>query len=223
VEGRVSFAAAPWQHFGLTTSFYEAYDNYWALFSTRDTTDRLFARVNADGAATEVDLGPRPVGFHTYKVRPTTGGFEFCIDGTRRAAVAASFPGVPLKAGLSDFGGTPGQLLQTDWIAINRYPTTRPGTFTSAVFDAGQPVTWDRVSLTAGVPTGATLTLSVRVGTRLPDGSILWTTAVAQTDGRLTDGSGNPIAGQYLQYTVTMATADPTEAPRLDDISFMWL
>jgi parallel beta-helix repeat protein len=224
VEGRINFAAAAWQHFGLTTSYYEAYDNYWAMFSTRDTTDRLFALVNADGWSSDVDLGPRPTGFHTYRVVPTGGAFEFYVDGTLRATIAGSFQGsVPLKVGLSDFTGTPGQLLRADWISLKNYSTTRAGTFTSTVFDAGGPVTWDRVSLTASVPTGTTLTLSVRVGTRQTDGSILWRPAVVLGDGRLADEDNNPILGQYLQYTVTMATTDSTKAPRLDDISFMWL
>src|SRR5205085_3122974 len=76
IEGRVSFAATPYQHFGLATNFASVSGNSWAMFSTMGTPDTLFARVNANGATQDVSLGALPSGFHIYRVQPVSGGFQ---------------------------------------------------------------------------------------------------------------------------------------------------
>src|SRR5262249_50823206 len=163
VEATLSFGAAPYQHFGLVTSFDSASGNYWALFSTWYRTDRLYARVNANGVGTDVDLGPLPSGFHNYRVQPTATGFDFYIDHVKMTSITASFQNsVALKAGMSDFTGTSGQLLRADWVWFETYATNRSGTYTSMVFDAGQQATWNTANWTASVPTGTTLTVAVR-------------------------------------------------------------
>ena len=43
-----------------------------------------------------------------------------------------------------------------------------------------------------------------------------------QNGSRLVDQFGNPILGQYLQYTVNMTTNNSAVTPTLDDISFSW-
>ena len=224
LEGRVQFGASAYQHFGLATNLNAAIGNYWAIFSTKGTTDRLFARVNANGSATEVDLGARPVGYHTFKIIPVDTGFEFYIDGVLQTTIAASFQStVPMKAGMSDYLSTAGQLIQAEWISFKSFSTIQSGTYTSSIFDAGEQVTWDTISVSASVPVGTTLSVSVQVGTLQADGSILWQLAIPATDGKLRDINGNVIVGQFLQYSVTMSTSDSTQTPRLDEISFTWM
>jgi hypothetical protein len=223
LEGSISFGAAPWQHFGLAQNFDSVAGNYWAMFSTRGTTDHLFARVNANGVTTDVDLGARPVGFHLYRVQPTANGFDFYIDDVKRTSIAATFQtSVALKVGLSDFNGTPGQLLQADWVTFKSYDTTRTGTFTSSIFDAGQHVTWGTATWTASVPTGTTLTVQVRSGdTAAPDST--WTDWITVSINMAMVNSGNnPLEGRFFEYRVAMSTTSSAATPRLDDVTFTW-
>ena len=81
VEGRVAFGGSAYQHFGLATGLSTEAGNYWAMFSTRGTTGRLYARVNANGSITDGDLGDLPTGFHTYKVQPTGSVWVAFSDG----------------------------------------------------------------------------------------------------------------------------------------------
>ena len=74
VQGRVAFASSPWQHFGMATDLNAAPGNYWAMFSTSASGDHLYARVNANGATQDVDLGGLPRGFHDYRIDPTATG-----------------------------------------------------------------------------------------------------------------------------------------------------
>ena len=128
LEAVASIGAAPYQHLGLVTSFDAEWGNHWALFSTWYTTDRLFARVNANGSSVNIDIGPRPSGFHTYKVQPTAGGFDFFIDGVLMTSIAAGFQStVAMKAGLSDYTGTAGELLRVERVSFDSYSTTTSG------------------------------------------------------------------------------------------------
>jgi uncharacterized protein DUF4082/Big-like domain-containing protein len=70
----------------------------------------------------------------------------------------------------------------------------RTGALVSRVLDAGQMVTWDRVSYQSAVPAGASLRLSVRTGsTATPDAS--WTGWTAVRPGDRVVGSS-----RYAQY-----------------------
>ncbi|MDB5309385.1 MAG: hypothetical protein JWO38_3587 [Gemmataceae bacterium] len=223
LEGRVQFGASAYQHFGWATGFASTAGNYWAVFSTYGTTNQLYARVNANGSTTDVAIGTLPTGYHTYKIVPVSTGFEFYMDGTLRTTIAASFQSrVALKAGLSDYLGTSGQLLQADWITVKTYSTTQTGLYTSAVYAAPGPVTWDAMIITTTVPTGTSLSVSVKIGTQTT-GGMVWQAAVVGADGKIRDQSNNPIVGQYIQYTATFTTSDPTKTPILDDIGFTWL
>ena len=224
LQGRISFGASPWQHFGMAVNVDSVSNNYWALFSTKGTTNRLNARVNSNGTTTDVDIGALPGGFHDYEIQPNGSGFAFYVDGVLMTTIAASFQTtVPLRAVLSNFVGTSGQLLQADSAGFVQYSTTQTGTFTSIVFDAGQSVTWDKMASTVTVPTGTTLAIAVKVGTRQTDGSIQWYLPVVGSDGLIRDQAGNLVLGQYLQYIVTMTTTSTTKTPVLDDISFTWM
>jgi hypothetical protein len=212
VEGRIQFGGATYQHFGLATGLSTASGNYWAMFSTRDASNRLFARVNANGSSTDVDIGALPAGFHTYKVEPTTTGFKFYVDGTLQTTINASFQGTqPMKATISDFSAS--QSVQADWVRFYSFSTTRSGTFTSSVFDVGTTVDWDKMILTSDVPAGTT----IKVETMSSLDGVSWTNwqdvvnnVVPSADGR------------YIRYRLTLTTTDPAKTPVIRDISFTW-
>jgi acyl dehydratase len=221
IEGSVNFGGSTAQHFGLATGLDTVAGRYWAIFSTKSTTNTLYARVNANGATTDVSLGALPTGYHAYKILPTSTGFQFYVDGVLKTTITAAFQTtVALKAAISNFSATTAVLVDSvQFISAG----TRTGTFTSAIFDAGKSVTWDQVDFTTNVPAGTTVTVSVRVGTKQADGSILWRTwRVVQNGDKLVDENGDPIRGQYLQYSVTMTSNDATASPEFDDISFTY-
>jgi methionine-rich copper-binding protein CopC len=214
VEGNISFSA-PYQHFGLATDLSSAGGNYWAIFSTGGTSNTLYARVNANGATTDVSLGALPSGFHNYKIQPTATGFQFYVDGALQTTIGASFQAsVPLKAALSSFGAT---ALQASLVKFDSYSTTQSGTFTSEVFNAGASVNWGNVSWTATLPTGTSITVQVSVGnTPTPDSS--WSAWMT-----LANNSSVGQTGQYIQYRIILTTTVASAAPSLDDITFSFV
>jgi hypothetical protein len=211
IEGRVQFGAAAYQHFGLATDLGST-SNYWAMFSTMGTTNTLFARVNANGATTDVNLGALPSGFHVYRVQPTTGAFQFFVDGSQVASINASFPsGTALKIAMSAFNGSPQPLLQVDWVRL------AGGTFTSSVFDATRTATWGTATWTANVPAGTSLIVETSTGnTATPDST--WSPWVAVTNG----GTVASPAARYIRYRVRLTTTDPSLTPILNDITIGW-
>jgi hypothetical protein len=213
VEAMVAFGAAPYQHFGLVTSFDAAAGNYWALFSTWGTTNTLYARVDANGITTDVSLGALPAGFHDYKVQPTATGFDFYIDGILKTSIAASFQSsVSMKAGVSAFNGSPA--LQADWVHYNNYAAGQAGVFTSVVFNAGSSVSWDAVTWTADLPAGTGIMVEVETSN---DGTN-WSGWSQVTNG----GAITPVKSQYLRYRITLTASSTGVSPVLRDITFTW-
>jgi len=215
-EGRVSFGAAANQSFGVATDLAAQAGNYWAIFSTRTTTNTLYAQVNVSNSVTNTSLGTRPSGFHLYRVEPVSGGYRFLIDGVVKATISKAFPsGTQLKAVLSAQRGEPSPLLQADWARLALYPSS--GTFTSAVFDAARVATWGAINWTATLPPGASLVLETSSGnTATPDGS--WSPWSAVSNGGLI---ASP-AAQYLRFRVRLLTNDVTVTPILLDIALFW-
>jgi methionine-rich copper-binding protein CopC len=215
VEGRVSFGAAPFQHFGLATDFTDAPGNYWAVFSTGGTTNTLFARVNVNGATQEVNLGALPAGFHVYDVVPVSGGFQFLVDGALQTTINAVIPAsAPLKIGMSAFNGA--SPMTVDYARLSSYPAT--GTFTSSVFDAGAVANWLTASWNSTLPAGTSLVVETRSGsTATPDGSWSAWTAVSTSGGSISSP-----ASRYFQYRVRLSTTDPTQTPVFLDFTLTW-
>jgi hypothetical protein len=215
-EGRVQFGAAASQYFGLATDLSAAAGNYWAAFSTAGTTNTLYARVNANGAATDVSLGALPAGYHVYRVQPVAGGFQFFIDGALKTTISASIPaGTPLHLALSAQGGPRRTALSADWARLASYPSS--GTFTSSVFDATRVATWGVAQWTATLPAGTTLSVQTRSGsTATPDST--WSAWATVTNGGVV---ASPKA-RYIQYRVILTTTDPSQTPVLQDIAVNW-
>ncbi len=213
VEGQVSFAAQAYQHFGLATGLASVSGNSWAMFSTSNTTNTLFARVNVNGSETIVSLGALPAGLHDYKVVPTGSGYQFLVDGALLATVAGTIPsGTPLKAVASDFAGDPARPLTIDWVQFQQYPPS--GSFVSTAFDAGSSATWGVVNWTATVPAGTTMV----VETSTSNDQTTWSNWTAATNG----GTVASPAGRYIRYRVTFTTTNEQLTPELLDLSIRW-
>ena len=213
IEGRVNFAAAPLQHFGVATSLAVTEGNSWAIFSTMGTTNRLFARVNVSGRTTDVNLGNLPSGFHTYRIQPVSGGFQFLIDGVLSTTISANIPSnASLRVAISSFNGSPRPAIQVDWIRAAAYNAT--GTFTSSVLDAGRSATWGAANWTADLPSGTSMTIETSSSV---DG-VTWSSWSSATNG----GTIGSPAGRYIRYRVTLATTASTVTPTLSSISLAW-
>jgi hypothetical protein len=213
VEGRISFGATPYQHFGLATDLASVTGNSWAIFSTAGTSNTLFARVNASGATQDVSLGTLPSGFHVYLIKPATGAYQFFVDGVLLTTISATIPNASsMKIAFSSFNGAPQPALQVDWVRLDSYPAS--GTFVSSVFDAGGTVTWGTVNWTANVPSGTTIVIETSSST---DG-VNWSSWAQASNG---SAVASP-TGRYLRYRITFTTTDPTQTASLSDISFNW-
>lgn len=184
-----------------------------ATFTIRQLTNTftLYARVSI-GAQTDLypitGISPDPIGFsHTYRIewRPD-GYFEFYID---NSLVHTSLYAITedLRPAFSDYniGTTPSLIL--DRVSVIHYPAL--GTFMSRDFDAGEVSLWGTATWNENVPSGTSLSLSVRVGDALP---------LSGAFTSVTSGQEINLAGRYLQYKTDFATADQRITAQLLDI-----
>ncbi len=225
VEGLVQFGAVAYQHFGLATGLDALNGNYWAIFSTGATTNRLFARVNVSGVISDVDVGALPTGFHTYQVRSTATGFDFYLNGSLLTSITAAIPvATPMRIAMSSYFGAPTAALQADSVRIvNAAPQSFNGSlwtgvFTSATFDAGSVVQWSSANWNADTPVGTGLTIEIMTSN---DSSFAGATWLTISNGQSLASLG--LQSRYLRYRVTLTTLNALVSPRLNDISFDWL
>ena len=214
-EASVSIGAAAREIFGLATGLAQTAGNSWAVFSTKNSTNTLFARVNNNGTTQDVNLGALPTGFHLYRIQPTASGFAFYLDGMLKTTINATLPaGAMLKPVFSSFSGSAPPLL-VDSVTYGAYAAS--GTLLSSVFDSGKASVWGSASWTANMPAGTTLIVETRSGsTATPDPS--WSNWQAVTNG----GTVASPAARYLQYRLTLASTAAASTPELDDITFVW-
>ena len=115
---------------------------------------------------------------------------------------------VAMMAVAGDLG--PGALV-LDWVRATPYQPS--GDFTSAVFDAGELVTFNTAEWVSEMPVGTLLSVQVRVGsTPTPDASWSAFTPVPVSGGII----GR--AGRYAQYRVVLTTTLPGSTPALKDV-----
>ncbi len=94
------------------------------------------------------------------------------------------------------------------------------GTFESAVFDAGQPVNFDKVWFAGQTPPGTTLRAQFRTsadGAAWPEWHRVpaWNLAAVGAGVALTE----PEPARFLQYRAVMETRDPLQTPRLAQVA----
>jgi hypothetical protein len=89
------------------------------------------------------------------------------------------------------------------------------GTFTSAVFDVGQIVDWQKVNWTATAPSGTTVKVEVSVS----NDNSTWSNWTTATNGTSLSG----VSGRYIRYRVTLTSADSSVTPVFQDITFNYI
>ena len=201
-----TFGQAHFQHVGFVNAL--AFDGDWIIFSTKDTSDSLYARTS-DGQATLIP-GNWLNAPHRYRIEWNASNVLFYADESLVATHVVSIAG-PLRPVASD-ADPGGPSLSVDWLRLGPYAAT--GTFVSRVFDSGAGGSWTNIASTSDLPAGTNIALSVRSGaTPTPDGSWSAFTAVP--------GSGGPLSStsRYLQYRADLATSDSLQTPALRDVT----
>jgi hypothetical protein len=204
-------AAAANQSVGLGATLNES---PLMAFSTR-TGGALWATTRgAGGTQNNTSLGTTFLGGpHRFRIDWTTTSVVFSVDGTVVATQAVGITTAQRMVIRDDTRGGPA--VSVDWMRLSPYASS--GTFTSRVFDGGKTVTWDQASWNATVPTGTTLTLSVRTGnTASPDGSWSAFAPVAS--------SGAPLnaTARYAQYRLGLGQTTPAATPTVADVSLRY-
>ena len=187
----------PNQHIGFANDFN---NGQWAIFSTGQTGDQLYARSLVPGG-TDTPLGATYLdGVHRYRIEWTPSQVRYLIDGEEVALHDAVAYSQNLRPAASDSNASGS--LAIDWMRMSPY--TSPGTFLSRIHNAGAPgADWGALSYVADVPSGTTLELAVRTGdTPTPDGS--WSPFAP-----IVSGEDVASSGRYLQYR---AQAPPRQA-----------
>src|SRR3989442_1957304 len=220
LEFVAQFAADPFQHAGLGTTFAAP---PWAMFSTNAGDGRLYARTHNGAIFTDQPIQP-PLGApanwntipHRFRIDWTASNVIYSIDGIQVAEhqIPITVQLRPIAA--SDFSAGSGTIV-VDWLTMDP-PYASPGTFISRVFDAGAAVSWGNLIWTSQTPIGTTLGMSVRTGNTLAaDGNpdARWTPFAAVST------SGGPIGGgsRYIQYRAQLSTTDPAQTPVLPDVT----
>ena len=209
LEFNATFGASNFQHAGFSDNF----NSVWAMFSTANGSNQLFARVNNGSSQADVPIpgsGSLIGSEHRYRIEWAASEVRFYVDGSLVSTQAASF-GTAMNAVASDFNvGGPG--IDVDWMRMSPYPAS--GSFDSRVLDAGGQVNWQALSWSADTPAGTGVALSARTGnTATPDGS--WSSFSP------VGASGNPIGGssRYIQYRAALSTTDSGVTPVLHDVT----
>ena len=213
LEFVATFATVPNQHAGFGVDVDST--PFWAMFSTKQSTNTLYARTNNNGSVIDTPLGTNLLSApHRFRIDWNPNSVVFYIDDTQVDAqpVAITTNMRPLA---SDYAAD-GTSLVVDWLRMSPYASS--GTFVSRVFDAGGSVNWDSLNWTANVPTNTSLTLSVRTGdTPNPDNT--WTA------WQMVPASGGSIGGsaRYIQYRAELTTSDAYQSPVLQQVNICYI
>ena len=114
-----------------------------------------------------------------------------------------------MLVGASDFNaGTP---LVVDWLRLSSYTNT--GTFQSRVLDAGGISDWTTLAATTVLPSGTSAGFETRTGDDVDTSDASWSPWTPLSGGAV----ASPDA-RYLQYRVTLATADPDRTPVVERV-----
>jgi hypothetical protein len=200
------FSADAAQHGGFGQDFA---DDHWAIFSTGEGGG-LSCRTRDGLIAIDTPLPGSWLGdAHRFRIDWTSATVRFYIDGALVATHTQSILG-QMRPAFSDFNvGGDGLALE----AVRMAPYATTGTFTSRILDAGGPTDWANAVSVTEVPTGTTLSLSVRFGnTPVPDGT--WSTFESLALGNAAI-SGN---SRYAQYHVVMSGTG-IDTPALESIT----
>jgi hypothetical protein len=202
------FAGVGGQHVG----FGDLSSGPFAIISTKDGGDKLYARTFIPGGTESADpvAGFVPGALHTYRIEWSAGSVKYYVDDlstpvfTHNIAVPSPQPVV-----MSDFS-MDAATLRIDSLSQNLFLT--PGTFVSRVFDAGSIYgVWGTMTAQSAVPTGTNLILE----TRSSNDASSWSDFQPLGPG----GAIQSPMARYIQYRATLTAADNRFTPTLDSVT----
>jgi hypothetical protein len=212
LEFVASFSASPNQSVGFGTSSVPGAP--MAMFIIRSSDRELYVRTMNGAAMVEspmagIDWLGKP---HRYQITWAAGSVQYYVDGTLMITHnAGAWGATTMRPVIIDSTGGDGTLA-VDWIRMTPYAGS--GTFTSAVFDATDTVLWQKLAMTAVVPSGTTATMAYRRGdTPTPDDGT-WTAFAAPAGGGVLSGSS-----RYVQFRIQISTSSGAKSPVIQDVT----
>ena len=200
------------QHIGFGTDLSGA---PWAIFSTF-SGNSLYARTNSgSGTPINTDLGSSWLNApHHFRIVWTSNTVTYFIDGTQVTQHSRTIT-QSMRAVISD-GAVGGANLEVDWLRLSPYSSS--ATFTSGVFGAGSSVTWSSIDWTSDLPSGTSVTVSIRYGkSPNPNGSWSSFQTVPESGGSLN------VQGRYIQYRLVLTTSDSLVTPSVSQVTVRYL
>jgi hypothetical protein len=149
-----------------------------------------------------------------YQITWNSGSAQYYINGTLMITHSNMAWGtVMMRPAIVDTAVGDGGLT-VDYMRMTPYAAS--GTYTSAVFDAGDSVTWVKLTTTSTVPSVTTSTITYRTGsTPVPDDT--WTPFTALGTGGVMTGTS-----RYLQYAIQMSTTAVAKTPLVQDVTVQY-
>jgi hypothetical protein len=150
-----------------------------------------------------------------YQITWNAGNAQYYINGTLMITHSNMAWGtVMMRPAVVDTAAGDGGL-SIDWMRLTPYAAS--GTYTSAVFDAGDSgTTWVKLTTTSTVPSGTTSTITYRTGsTPVPDET--WTAFTALGTGGVMTGTS-----RYIQYSIQLSSTAVTKTPLVQDVTIQF-
>jgi hypothetical protein len=207
IEFVATFGAASFQHVGFGQTLASTGES-WAMFSTLNTADSLYARTDNNGVMADHLIAGTWIGSpHRFRIDWMASSVVFSIDGTVVDTQSVAI-GAQMRPVVSDYTAG-GQVVSVDWLRMTPYGS--PGMFTSRVFDAGESVSWTGLSWTADVPSGTALSMTARAGDCASLGATPFTA--------VTTGQTTSLTGRCFQYQAALSTTDVSQTLTLRDVT----
>lgn len=196
---RATFGGEPFQHVGFGVDFNAV--SRWAMFTTSNTTNKVYARVENGTVSTAVEVpNVTPGNAYDFRIDWKPSGFDFFVNGTLVPEPATGpHPAItlPMTAQISDclkpaMSSVP---VTVDSMLLN---TKTTGTYTSKVFDAG-------TAAVTGINFSGTSASGITYETSTSSDNVNWTP--------FSTGAIQP--ARYFKYRATFSAANPGVSPRL--------
>jgi alpha-tubulin suppressor-like RCC1 family protein len=210
LEFSAIFSLSPDQRVGFGTSRGDGSPT--ATFIVRSDGELYARSVNGAKVVESLMAGIDWLGkSHRYKIVWTTGGAQYYVDNTLMITHSSMAWGSSImRPAIVDSTGGDGALV-VDWLRATPYAAS--GSYTSAVFDTGAAVLWQKLTATSSAPTGTTMTLTYRTGdTPVPDGS--WTSFTAAGTGGALVGSS-----RYVQFAIQLNSTAVAKTPTIQNVT----
>ncbi|MDB5080437.1 MAG: hypothetical protein JWP00_2361, partial [Chloroflexi bacterium] len=203
LEFKAKFASnTPNQHVGYSPDL----NSGWILFSVPGfDTSKVYARSSVNGLTTDTPLNVSLNAFHDFLITIVPGSINFFVDGS---LVATHNVTANNSSQIWLSNGTTAGALVVDSIQSGVYPAS--GTYLSTPLDAGQNVAWQKLNWQLNLPSTVTATVQARTSGDATNWSAWSSPATSAGDVALSLPTG-----RYLQYTLGLASNDPTQSPEV--------